>query len=138
MAVQSITTTYQTGSTGDNVREIQSLLTQRGYSPGPVDGIFGPLTKTAVMRFQSDRGITIDGIVGPTTWAMLHGNLTPIPAPAPLTVQQAPSVPTTITLQPGASAQLIAGLSPIQIIVGGLGILTIVAMSGGKTRKRKR
>lgn len=50
-----------------NVREIQLALSAAGFDPGPIDGDWGALTKTAVMRFQADRGLEIDGIVGPET-----------------------------------------------------------------------
>jgi peptidoglycan hydrolase-like protein with peptidoglycan-binding domain len=36
-----------------------------------IDGIFGPKTETAVKDFQSGEGLTVDGIVGPQTWAKL-------------------------------------------------------------------
>ena len=37
---------------------------QWGYAPGPVDGVYGPLTEGAVRRFQQAHGLAIDGIVG--------------------------------------------------------------------------
>ena len=46
------------------VRSLQTKLTANGFSPGPVDGRFGPLTKSAVERFQQADGLAVDGIVG--------------------------------------------------------------------------
>jgi peptidoglycan hydrolase-like protein with peptidoglycan-binding domain len=49
------------------VRSLQSKLTAGGFTPGPVDGRFGPMTKAAVQRFQQADGLAVDGIVGPHT-----------------------------------------------------------------------
>ncbi|MGI8594169.1 MAG: peptidoglycan-binding domain-containing protein [Solirubrobacteraceae bacterium] len=59
------------GSTGQPVRDLQQGLKDLGYDPGPVDGTFGADTEAAVKAFQSNRGITADGVVGPTTWVNL-------------------------------------------------------------------
>ena len=61
--------TLSLGSTGPNVRLIQSLLRRIGYAPGAVDGVFGAATRSAVIAFQRDNGLSPDGIVGPATWA---------------------------------------------------------------------
>jgi len=42
-------------------REIQTLLTDIGYNPGPVDGLYGRKTANAVKAFQRDIGLTPDG-----------------------------------------------------------------------------
>ncbi|HSM01516.1 MAG TPA: peptidoglycan-binding protein [Acidimicrobiia bacterium] len=55
------------GSVGEQVRALQSFLDVFAHDPGPVDGIFGPLTETAVRSFQTERRLTIDGIVGSNT-----------------------------------------------------------------------
>jgi hypothetical protein len=60
----------QEGSTGENVKTVQYLVTARGHPTG-VDGEFGPQTKTAVQAFQSSRGLGADGIVGSQTWPQL-------------------------------------------------------------------
>ena len=60
----------QEGSTGEDVKTVQYLVTAQGHSTG-VDGVFGPLTKTAVEAFQSSRGLGADGTVGPQTWPQL-------------------------------------------------------------------
>jgi peptidoglycan hydrolase-like protein with peptidoglycan-binding domain len=49
------------------VRALQRHLRAVGAAPGPVDGRFGPQTEAAVRRFQSARGLAVDGIVGPRT-----------------------------------------------------------------------
>jgi murein L,D-transpeptidase YcbB/YkuD len=57
----------QRGARGPEVTRLQQRLHQLGYSPGPVDGIFGAQTEQAVRRFQQDRGLVPDGVVGPAT-----------------------------------------------------------------------
>ncbi|MGD9950205.1 MAG: peptidoglycan-binding protein, partial [Desulfobulbus sp.] len=42
-------------------KEVQQLLTDLGYDPGPVDGDYGRRTGDAVKAFQRDAGITQDG-----------------------------------------------------------------------------
>jgi len=45
----------QKGSTDPAVRDLQAALKALGYDPGPIDGVFGATTETAVRRF-SKRG----------------------------------------------------------------------------------
>lgn len=52
---------------GAKVVEIQNALLAAGIDPGPVDGIFGNATATAVAAFQAQAGIVVDGVVGPET-----------------------------------------------------------------------
>jgi peptidoglycan hydrolase-like protein with peptidoglycan-binding domain len=49
------------------VRELQRSLRRLGDRPGPVDGLYGPLTQGAVERFQQAHGLATDGVVGPQT-----------------------------------------------------------------------
>jgi peptidoglycan hydrolase-like protein with peptidoglycan-binding domain len=49
------------------VRGLQVRLRTLGFRPGPVDGLFGPLTEAAVERFQRAHGLDADGVVGPRT-----------------------------------------------------------------------
>lgn len=64
--------TLRLGLSGEDVRKLQDALTQLGYSPGAIDGIFGSQTQTAVVTFQRDKGLVQDGIVGPATAAALN------------------------------------------------------------------
>lgn len=59
------------GSRGDEVRQVQTRLTELGYFSGKIDGIFGEQTRAAVVRFQKAKGLSADGIAGPQTLAAL-------------------------------------------------------------------
>jgi hypothetical protein len=62
------------GARGAQVVRLQQALGNLGFNPGPVDGIFGPLTESAVRAYQTARGLGADGIVGPNTWGALHAD----------------------------------------------------------------
>ncbi|NQE35113.1 peptidoglycan-binding domain-containing protein [Microcoleus asticus] len=53
-----------------NVRYLQQSLVKNGY-PVAIDGFFGAKTKQAVIKFQKQNKIAVDGIVGPQTWNLL-------------------------------------------------------------------
>lgn len=55
------------GSTGNEVRQIQTKLKQWGYYNGSIDGVYGSQTLAAVKYFQSKNGLTVDGIAGTNT-----------------------------------------------------------------------
>jgi murein DD-endopeptidase MepM/ murein hydrolase activator NlpD len=61
----------RSGQRGWDVAALQFLLGRRGFSTGGIDGGFGPMTDFAVRRFQASAGLTVDGLVGPTTLAAL-------------------------------------------------------------------
>ena len=63
--------TYQKGSSGSVVRQIQTKLRDWGYYTGSVDGVYGSATEKAVRYFQSRNGLTADGKAGPKTLAAL-------------------------------------------------------------------
>ncbi|MFE6623667.1 protein kinase [Streptomyces sp. NPDC057740] len=64
------------GDKGRRVLQVQCMLTKRGYSVGGsgVDGEFGADTESAVRLFQSDKGLAVDGEVGPNTWTGLRSS----------------------------------------------------------------
>jgi TP901 family phage tail tape measure protein len=71
-SVSGLSGTYKEGSSGDGVKAIQSALKAMGYGDPNgqvlvVDGKFGAKTAFAVRNFQSEMGITVDGIVGTNT-----------------------------------------------------------------------
>ncbi len=42
---------------------VQHELTERGYDPGPVDGVYGPKTERAIRAFQAASGLPEDGMI---------------------------------------------------------------------------
>jgi peptidoglycan hydrolase-like protein with peptidoglycan-binding domain len=59
---------------GDDVAQVQEALLEKGFSPGKIDGIYGPKTEKAVREFQTQAKITVDGIVGKDTTKALLGS----------------------------------------------------------------
>jgi peptidoglycan hydrolase-like protein with peptidoglycan-binding domain len=45
----------------DQIRRVQDALYRKGISPGPIDGVLGPLTKAAVRKFQDRYAIEGNG-----------------------------------------------------------------------------
>ena len=100
--------TLRQGATGPSVVQLQQLLTSHGFSPGAIDGIFGPRTEAAVIAFQGSRGLVQDGIVGVRTWTALGVNcMTPPPPPPPPPPQNCP------TLRQGATGPSVVQLQQL-------------------------
>ncbi|MGP1372471.1 MAG: peptidoglycan-binding protein [Almyronema sp.] len=93
----------QIGSQGTDVRQLQTVLQQLGYNPGPVDGRYQQLTRSAVIAFQQAQGLNPDGIVGAETWAALS-------QPSPTPAGSAPQPPRALTDPPLSTA--IAATAP--------------------------
>jgi hypothetical protein len=78
--VDTVFPTVRFGSKGFVVGHLQELLTARGYPVGAIDEDFGPSVRGAVLAFQADNNLTVDGVVGDKTWSSLEveGNDKPI------------------------------------------------------------
>ncbi len=59
------------GSSGSEVRQIQTKLKNWGYYKGSIDGVYGSKTYSAVKSFQRKNGLTADGIAGKATLAAM-------------------------------------------------------------------
>jgi len=51
----------------DAIRDAQQALKDKGFDPGPVDGVNGPATRAAVKKYQADQNLAADGVLGPKT-----------------------------------------------------------------------
>ena len=63
--------TLRQGASGDITRLLQEKLVSLGYNTNGIDGIFGSGTRSAVISFQRDNGLTQDGIMGQQSWNCL-------------------------------------------------------------------
>ena len=96
----------QFGHTGQMVSDLQTALLEVGVTPGPVDGIFGEMTSSAVLAFQIEAGIAADGIVGRETRAAINRTVGGSPPGTP----QTPLSGGTATLSPGSSGFAVSDL----------------------------
>jgi len=60
------------GSQGDEVTRLQSVLAQQGFFSATPNGLYGPVTTAAVIKFQAAHGLGQLGVVGPATRAALN------------------------------------------------------------------
>jgi peptidoglycan hydrolase-like protein with peptidoglycan-binding domain len=85
--------TMKRGDRGWDVAAMQYILARRGYPPGAIDAVFGPMTDTALRNFQRAFGLSADGHAGPMTISALRrgrasrgapGGTTPVSGPVRL------------------------------------------------------
>ena len=92
------------GARGAVVSRAQAQLEAAGFELGEVDGIFGRRTRAAVEAFQRQMGLTVDGIIGPSTQARLRDPRDTFQPPA-VTPSQ-PVTPNTRVKTPAELRQL--------------------------------
>jgi len=63
---------FRRGDTGPAVGEIHAALAHLGLLTPPAEPVFDQPTDWAVREFQQNRGLVVDGLVGPETWAALQ------------------------------------------------------------------
>lgn len=101
---------------GDQIRQVQRALTQKGYSVGAIDGVWGTQTATALYEFQKSQGIMASQ-VGDTldhrSIAALGLDVAQFAADPPLNPGAPPSTygePGTTPSNPNPSGELPPGL----------------------------
>ena len=70
--LESCNVSLKLGDTGEAVGQVQKYLAKLNYLPSnSPDGIFGSQTNAAVLKYQKDKNLTIDGVVGCGTFSSL-------------------------------------------------------------------
>jgi carboxyl-terminal processing protease len=57
--------------TESDAMRLEEALVQRGYDPGPVDGMIDEKTRAAIQEFQNDHQLAATGIVDQETGELL-------------------------------------------------------------------
>lgn len=52
----------------DGLRRWQQRMRDRGWRSLAADGYYGPQTKSVATQFQQEKGLMVDGLIGPATW----------------------------------------------------------------------
>ena len=77
LPAQSVFASYNVGTSGPDVAEIQNELSDLGYYKGIPDGVYGADTAAAVKKYQASMGLEADGVVGDYTYSKLMGKRMP-------------------------------------------------------------
>jgi peptidoglycan hydrolase-like protein with peptidoglycan-binding domain len=129
---------YSRADGSDRVRELQSRLNRLGYHSGPVDGLFGPRTERAVLRFQRRHHLEVDGVVGMHTLrslGLLHPAASRPRAGSPAPRGQAPAAPRPTVEHRHGPEHLPTGL--VLAILAAIGLIA-AAVSYARTEQRLR
>ena len=100
------------GSSGTAVRELQFYLYlmsayESSIPPVSIDGKFGADTERAVRAYQRFAGLTVDGVVGRTTWNSLYGRASQLRSSGPVvTLKRLPYPGTPLTVGSSGNAVL--------------------------------
>ncbi len=63
------------GSRGSMVTALQKALKAAGHDPGPIDGVFGTRTETALKAFQKASGLPETGVADASTWLVISPHI---------------------------------------------------------------
>ena len=80
------------------IRELQTLLAKRGFSPGIIDGEDGPKTQAALIAFKRSIGFNPRGYLGPLTIAALRDGIVAAPARVQLNNSRSKKMPPWLRL----------------------------------------
>ncbi len=123
------TRTLRNGSTGDDVKSVQTRLKELGYYAGTVDGSYGSSTVVAVASFQLRNNLDADGVAGTRTFAKLYSGSAVAAANTATATPATTAAPTATTASNRPTRQLFTGctgtdVATVQQRLKDLGYLT--------------
>ena len=106
---ETVVATLRKGDKGEDVRVLQNKLLALGYGLPKygADGSYGAETAAAVMAFQTDKGLLVDGICGPITQAALES----VDAGDTTTEQEVPTTKKVVIVSSGDEVSIRVGNS---------------------------
>ena len=63
--------TFERGAPHETVRQAQQILHDRGEYAGPIDGLLGPESRSAIWKFQKAHGLRLSGSLDRATVSAL-------------------------------------------------------------------
>ena len=123
------TRTLRNGSTGDDVKSVQTRLKALGYYAGTADGNYGSTTVAAVASFQLRNNLDADGVAGTCTFKKLYSDSAVAAANTATATPAATAAPTATTASSRPTRQLSTGctgtdVATVQQRLKDLGYLT--------------
>jgi len=117
------------GSQGQEVKQLQTALNSKNYWCGEANGLFGPRTYNALIRFQRDNKLMVDGRIDEAVKKALD-MLPAVPAPPAPKVTVEPAVPKSTAAKPAAQAATVPKTSRTEVTEvsrGASRVITVVA-----------
>lgn len=82
LAISALAVSFSAGpvlaQSSQQVRNVQQALSDKGYNPGPIDGVNGPHTRAALRQYQRHENLTVNGDMDASTLTSLGVKPTPM------------------------------------------------------------
>jgi mono/diheme cytochrome c family protein len=100
MALYLLCIGISTSFADDLVKKAQQTLVEKGIDPGPVDGFWGPRTKSGLMEFQKTEGLDVSGRLDEATQKRLFATAEKQPANEKMAVESMKEEPPKVQVIP--------------------------------------
>ncbi|KAF3885420.1 MULTISPECIES: peptidoglycan-binding protein [Nostocales] len=133
-----ISNLLEPGSTGTEVRTLQTLLKELGYYDGEIDGKYGGVTSVAVAKFQQARGLVADGVFGTVTKQNLEQNIQKKSLTPSVAIASNAISASTTTTDPVEKQDILWWLLVGMGTIGSLGALAYIIKGFSQVKKPAR